>query len=406
MFRSRKAISNRGKPTTLGVVGLVGFLSVFTAMGLVFAWLLVIGPALRISAARNWPATPCTVLSSELETHSGDGTTYSIEITYEYEYNGNRYTSDRYSFSSTGSSSGRKGKAKVVDAHPPGRETVCYVNPSDPQDAVLHRGFTADMWFGLIPLIFVAVGAGGIIFTLRSWLRSRQQRALALSRGAARQGDRDDYLPAFDVGAGPATLKPRQGRWTKLLFSLLVAAFWNGIVSVFLAQVVKDFLAGDPEWFLTIFIIPFLAIGLGLIGWVFYNLLSLVNPRPMLTVSSSATPLGCVLDLAWDMTGRTQRIRDLRVTFEGEEQATYTRGTDTVTDNHTFAEILLFDTDRPLAMSHGSASVTVPANTMHSLEAPNNDIVWSIRFHGDVPRWPDVDERFGIVLLPAQGGGA
>ena len=166
-----KAISNSGRSAKLNALSMVAAFGAFLLMGLVVTWAIASGPVRRINQARNWPSVPCTVLSSEVKRHSGEGTGYSILITYEYRYNGQRYTSDRYSFF-TGSSIGRSGKAKVVAALPPGRTTVCYVNPNDPGDAVLHRGLTADVWLRLVPLIFVVVGVGGVICGLRSWRRA------------------------------------------------------------------------------------------------------------------------------------------------------------------------------------------------------------------------------------------
>ena len=405
MFRSKKAISDGGKQTALGTGCVVALFTEFLLMGLVVTWLSVSGPALRINKARHWPSAPCTVLSSEVESHSGEGASYSILITYEYQYNGQRYTSDRYSFFA-GSSIGRSGKAKVVAAHPPGRETVCYVNPDDPSDAVLHRGLTADMWFRLVPLLFVVIGAAGVVFGLRSWRRARQALAPGIRRGAKPPSDRDDYLPAFNLSDEPATLRSRQGRWARLFGKVFLAAFCNGIFSVLLVGAVKQFRAGELGWLPIAALILFVVVGLVLIVSALYSALGIMNPRPILTANRQAAPLGATLNLVWDVTGRAQRMRALRVTLEGREQATYTRGTSTTTDEHIFAEIALFDTQEPSAMAHGSASVTIPVDTMHSLAAPNNKIVWAICFHGDVPRWPDVKERFPIVVLPvAEGGG-
>gem|GEM_PF-2716050 len=51
-----------------------------------------------------------------------------------------------------------------------------------------------------------------------------------------------------------------------LIVELVATLFWNGIVAVFLFQVLGGFHRGRPEWFLTIFLIPFLLVGLALIA--------------------------------------------------------------------------------------------------------------------------------------------
>ena len=39
---------------------------------------------------------------------------------------------------------------------------------------------------------------------------------------------------------------------------------------------------------------------------------------------------------------------------------------------------------------------------MHSFEAPNNRVRWTLIVHGDIPFWPDVRDEFPITVLPLQ----
>ena len=148
-------------------VGTMLFFSIFLAMGLAATWSLFFRPILKVLDARQWRNTPCDVVASQVKSHSGKNTTYSVDIEYRYEVGGRTYDSHRYDFVG-GSSSGGKREQEIVNRYPPGKETTCYVNPSDPDDAVLGRGFTPMMLLGLIPLIFVAVGVGGIAWAIKS----------------------------------------------------------------------------------------------------------------------------------------------------------------------------------------------------------------------------------------------
>jgi hypothetical protein len=58
-----------------------------------------------------------------------------------------------------------------------------------------------------------------------------------------------------------------RGRWSLAAIAMLMFLnlFWNGIVGVFIVQLVKDF-----EWFLALFLLPFEAIGLGLLMGLLY----------------------------------------------------------------------------------------------------------------------------------------
>jgi len=134
---------------------------IFAIVGGVLFYFFVVRVALDVMAARNWTATPCLVQSSTVRAHSGKSTTYSIDILYQYEINGSTYQSNHYDFLG-GSSDGYSSKEAIVRQFPPGTRTVCYVNPDDPADVVFDRGFSTDMWIGFLPLIFLAVGVGGM----------------------------------------------------------------------------------------------------------------------------------------------------------------------------------------------------------------------------------------------------
>ena len=126
-------------------------------------------PATRVFAAQSWPEVSCRVLSSNVQTDSSgsDEPTYRADILYAYTIGDREFRSNRHSFLG-GGSSGREGKAAIVRQFPPEKTTVCFVNPDDPTEAVLDRGLQTEMWFGLIPLVFVAVGALGLIHARRS----------------------------------------------------------------------------------------------------------------------------------------------------------------------------------------------------------------------------------------------
>ncbi|MBI5385574.1 MAG: DUF3592 domain-containing protein [Verrucomicrobia bacterium] len=380
----------------------VAFLSFFVVVGLVAFYFVGVRPAWSVLRARDWIETPCVVLSSEVRSHSSSmgGRTYSVAIFYRYEVNGREHRSNRYKFM-TGSSSGYEGKAAVVRRFPPDAKTVCWVNPRDPGDAVLERGFTGDMWFGLVPLLFVLL-PGLVLWGMgkanrkRAWEvrydSLRPPTALARARASALAGDDSEALHRV--------LKPGVSRGAKLVGAILVAAFWNGIVSVFVTQVVRSWLQHRPEWLLTVFMLPFVAIGLVMIGYVFYVLLGLFNPVPRLIVSPGSPALGGTTEVTWELRGRTSVLRGLRVFLEGREEATYRRGTSTSTDKHVFATLELAGTTDRRAMGRGTARVTIPAGLMHSWEAPNNKIVWALRVEGDIQWWPDVKEEFPVTVGP------
>ena len=313
------------------------------------------------------------------------------------------YKANRYDFMG-GSSSGYQSKQAIVSRYTPGSKAVCYVNPRDPVEAVLERGVTPIMWVGLLPLVFVFLGFIGLVSALRK--RSNQAGFVTFLQDTRFPANAVlSQLTAAEMSA-PVILKPKASPAGKLLATLAIALFWNGIISVFLVQVFKNWRSGHLEWFLVLFLTPFVLIGLGLVVAVFYFLLALFNPRPHLTVSPGVPRLGESLRVEWEVCGRVEALRALRVRLQGREEATYTRGTTTSTDRSVFADLEVAIVTSPQEMRSGSAAVTIPQTLMHSFCGKHNKLLWCVQVHGEIERWPDVREEFPVNVAPAARIGA
>ena len=156
--RSKGLESNLAKRIFFGFFAVIG--------GTVFTF-ISLRPALLMLSAHDWPTVPCEIVRSGVKAHTGNkGTTYSVEILYRYKIEAREVYADRFDFIQ-GSSSGQSGKNAIVRRFPAGGRAACFVNPSDPTDAVLDRGFRPVMWFGLVPLVFLVIGLTGIASTLR-----------------------------------------------------------------------------------------------------------------------------------------------------------------------------------------------------------------------------------------------
>ncbi len=348
--------------------------------------------AVRAMAARNWAPTPCVVVSSQVKRHKGSkGSTYSIEMTFRYKFDGKEYESHTYDFS-LGSSSGYRSKARVVKQHPPGKRTTCYVNPRKPSQAVISRRVPGMVWFAFIPGIFVVVGLGGFVATVRA------RRRPGVPVGAP------SWLPkvtATAAGLG-VRLRPSVSPHTKPVLVLVAALVWNGAVSMFSLRVIGAWRAGRGSWFETLFLVPFGLVGVGLVVGAFYQFLRLFNPRPVVMVGQQSLPPGGRTRLEWALVGRVDAVRRLEVYLEGREEATYQRGTNTLTSRETFLTVPLVETTDRYEILAGKAEIAVPPDTMHTFEAPNNKVLWRLVVKGDVRRWPDIKEEYPLVVLPAQ----
>jgi hypothetical protein len=377
------------------------FFGVFVVLGMVLFYFFSVRPLSRIVSARHWPSVQCTVISSEVKSQRGDhGSTYSVNIFYSYIFEDHEYKANRYDFMG-GSSSGSDSKRAIVARYPPRSKAWCYVNPRDPTEAVLERGFTPLMWVGLLPLLFVLLGLVGAISTARK-SRARTFSTAISGYDFASSSSLDATAQLNSAAGGSArALKPGMSPGTKLFAAIAIALFWNGIISVFLFQVVKGWRSGSFEWFLALFMIPFVLVGLGLFIAIIYFFLALFNPRPRLTISPEAGRLGETLRVEWEIAGRVAVLKSLRIRLQGREEATYTRGTRTSTDRSVFADLEIASSTVPQEMQSGTGTVTIPAALMHSFSAKHNKILWSVAVRGEIARWPDVNEEFPFTVCPS-----
>lgn len=381
-----------------GLVLWTALLLVGSALTIVF----LVRPALRVQQAKRWQTVPCVIVSSRVRTHRGsESTTYSVDILYSYKVGGREYKANRYGFLG-GSSSGRRKKSKIVARHPAGSKAVCYVNPLDPTDAVLNRDFPLVCLFGLIPLVIALVGAGGLAYAL--------PRALGRGKGSARsewlaqaEEPASRYAaPGARAFAGPVKLKPKYSPLKKLFAAMAFALLWNGVVSIFVFEVIKGWRRGRPDWVMAVFVSPFVLIGLVTVVVAVYFMLSLLNSRCTLTASSGEFPLGASFRLRWILAGGFVRVRRIEIRLEGREEVTFRRGKNTVTDKKVFAALPLVDETDRYRMFMGEVEVTVPADTMHSFEAKHNKIIWAFQVHAEIGLWPDVRSEFPIVVTPGR----
>jgi hypothetical protein len=352
----------------------------FTLIGIGAGIPIFKGPISRMALSSYWVETPCTVIWSRVKSHdSDDGTTYSVDIFYEYQFAGQTHRSNRYRFMG-GSSSGRAGKTGVVKKFPEGSQQVCYVNPDVPEQAVILRGFSPVAFVALAPVAFFVVGLVMLI------------------------GGRNNQPGPETTGAespdGTLTLSPQASRGCKVGGILMFALFWNGIVSIFVNEAVESWQVGSPDWFLTLFMIPFVLIGLAVIGAFFYQLLALANPVPRLTLPGGMPRAGEPFEVTWELTGRVSRVNRLVVSLWGVESATYRRGTDTATSREVFFESVLAEAVDLSDIRAGRATVELPEDLIPTLTLPNNAILYQIRVKGEVPLWPDLSDEYDVTLLP------
>ena len=144
----------------LAILGLV-----LAGLGVVFVWLM--GRSfLRAYQMRSWPEVGCVILSSEVEERRHDESSaaeFRQDLSFGYEWQGSAHTGDHLTLRGSPWSSNRELVEARVAEYPVGKNTLCHVNPADPDFAVLTNDSLApgySIWF---PALFV-VGGIGITF--------------------------------------------------------------------------------------------------------------------------------------------------------------------------------------------------------------------------------------------------
>jgi hypothetical protein len=373
--------------------------SVFALIGGGVLYPLGIRPALKALNAEKWQQTPCKIISGEVESHRGSkgGHTYSVKIIYEYQFADGTYRGNKYYFTG-GSSSGYKNKARIVDEYKTAANPVCFVNPENPSEAVLVRGFRAELLLGFFPMIFLFIGVGGIVGVLKKpAMMGIQPQVFMTQKSLA-----TEVLRLSDSPAGPVILKPKFSPKAKLTGSIIITVLWNGVVSVFVFKIIEQWRNGSAELFPTILLAIFALAGLGLIVMFFYTLLASFNPRPTLILNSTQIPTGSTAHLDWHLTGRIDRLKTLSIMLRAKEEASYQAGKNQHTDTNIFFKKEIYSASAPDFTETGQADFDIPAETMHSFESAHNKILWEIAVNGSIEKWPDIREEYKITIVPAQ----
>ena len=356
-------------------------------LGLFVLYVDTIHPLLQSLGALRWVETPCVVESSkeDVRRSGSHGAAYYIEVVYHYSFGGRTYTSKRYLFAASSSVQSRV--RGIVKEYPPGKRTVCYVNPNAPAEAVIHRGLNPEMVWGVVGLFFLLLGGAGLGFA--PWISGT--RRFTQRHGMPRPVPTNGELVA---------LKPEATPFGKFLFMLVFATIWNGFIGTLFYLTFLDPGRSDMGIFVKIFVSVFSFIGLLLIGGVLGAFLALFYPRVRLRSRAGAVALGGVLQFQWDIGGRVERLHTFRILLEGREQTVYRRGRSLETLTQVFAEMVVLESMDREIIAQGQGRVTIPTGLMHTFHGRNNKILWHLRVRGEIPHLANLEEDFEIIVLP------
>jgi hypothetical protein len=149
-----------------------------------------------------------------------------------------------------------------------------------------------------------------------------------------------------------------------------------------------------------VFLLPFLAIGIViLISWIVATL-TVLSPAPIITIDRGLVEPGQTIEIAWQIRSGIGWVQRLRLRLIGREQASYERGTTTITDKEPFHEHALLDVTDPFEITQGSIRFTVPTETMHTFKSKNNAIGWWLVVDCEVAFWFGTSDEYELIIVP------
>jgi hypothetical protein len=269
----------------------------------------------------------------------------------------------------------------------------------------------------VVPVPFIAVGAGGLWYVIWSWGKSAERQAVMAQETARReQIELTGQEPPFpsvpspgDVTESPGTtlafrLPSGEPGWN-LLGLLLLSVVWNSVVAFFAWMAIEGYRRGSPDWLLALLVGPFALGGAGLVLFFLRQLFAAGGVGPTI-VEISEHPLypggQCELFIEQASSLSVERFRVLLVC---DEEATYRQGTDARTAARRVYEQEIYRRDAAEGESGGlqlRTEIEIPATAMHSFRSEHNKVCWKLLVSGEVARRGDFDRSFLLHVYPCR----
>jgi hypothetical protein len=401
-------------------------LVLFVVIGSILFVTQGIWPIIQWWQSQSWGPAYCKIQSVAIERkNNGNDVSFQPKMRYIYrwqerDYEGNQLDYDSRSYSK------KSWLDEKLTPYVPGAEAQCFVNPARPEEASLTRDFpTASLVSSAVGLLFVSIGLAALRFSFLSpeTIAGKSINAVSPDRSmnatssfAAAEKASVDFkdsisdsqqdqvtvsaaVPMESQGENqPQVINPEFSRLGVVLGLAFFGLVWNGIIGFVIYFMSQE--RGGISIFTSLFLIPFVLVGVGILLLLIRQILVLANPQPIVVYSDNWIYPGSEFEVSWMMKGKVTRVKSLRVFVEGMEVVTYRQGTSTRKESNIFYRDKIVDIDQQDRIAQGFEVARIPNDTMHTFNAPNNKIQWQVRFEGEIPWWPDLSENFPLVILP------
>ncbi len=384
----------------LGNAAVIILFSGFLLAGAGGLWSMTAVPLSNIIQSKIWVKTPAVIKTSEVIIHDEpECNTFSPRISFSYLFGGREHSSIQYNFNERTSTKYKS--VQVVNKYPVGLKTFCFVNPDSPGKAVLNRELFSELLWGLLPLTFFLIGGTLPVFAIIYHLNKKKMNSLICSNQLDESCTKYfSPIKIQQVNESEFSLTPSFRRRMFFLGILFFMLFWNGVITSFVVNEYYSYLlSGIPDWFAICFLCPFVIIGFFLILAVVKYYSALFSPSPILTLNNVLLHSGEDLEIRWLFNRNFKSLLNLKFTLKGIEKSSTESDSDT-TEEHTFHDKVLFESDLKNEMESGTIITNIPEHLMHSMDLNSNKIEWELIIQGKVHYFPDIKDRFPIIVLP------
>jgi hypothetical protein len=410
-----------------GSFGDAAFHAALLLAGLVFGGLLVSGvavPEWRIN--HDFISTRCMVLGKGLARRTVEDPPGSFSSTWQpclrVRYPAGGTTRESWSRPSPATATpDRDAAIGRLAAWKLGTEVAGWYDPADVDTVVLERGYNWWTWVLalVLPGALVAFGGTGLMRAARRWGKSEECHAAAaglpelfdpFAHGPRLAPDHPAVPTCDDMVNSPGTILryrlPIESpeNWTLLGFGLF-ALLWNAVLAVLAVGAGLDLMGGRRDWLLFALLVPFAAVGIAGIALFIRGLvLATAIGTTQLEISDHPLRPGSRYEVMLAQAG-SGTFRELEMSLELEEQATFRQGTDTRSEKVTvwrqpvqsWHDVQL----SPGRRFEAHATVAIPSDAMHSFASEHNSVRWMIAIRGRPSRWPPFARVFPMVVFPA-----
>lgn len=336
--------------------------------------------------AQSWVESPAWVIMADLEQHRGSkgSATFKVVARYMYNYGGQTRENNRVGLVNMTDNFGswhQDTYERLIRHFQQGQPVVCYVNPENPEEALLDRQLRMGIYsFCLVfALLFGSFGIGALL----GGGDDRQAAARTHELRARFPQEPWRWDPRWGDGKIPAgTAGSRRALWA-------VVVYWNAIAFSVVYVAIRDFLPRGDWWAALSLVIPLAGVAL-LVAAVRGSIRQRKFGGTYLQLDTLPAVPGARLKATLVVVGEFQAVGGIKAVLECDNTLTTREHGKNRTSTKTVwskeAEL------EPTGAAFGQMETRVPiefeipADARPTNERALNDkIEWKLRVHASVP---------------------